>query len=226
MGIVLAMGKSVQTGSAQSGGLVGRRDPHATTQRLLKAAAAEFVEHGYDKAVVSRIARRAGVTVGAVYARWANKSEVMVASLDQILDQLLPLNRIEAFGLSQLSTPEIMTLWGRYLLESDSVQDVLIQVFSAARSDAAVQARLHRFLNEQADQLSSLVERGKREGFYKPELSTVALTLLCQSIGIGAHVVLRAGLDDRHIPSHEEWTAVLEEVIRFWYPQNQTDSTE
>lgn len=76
----------------------GRRDVDETTRRLLEAAAAEFVEHGYDRAVVSDIARRAGVTTGAVYARWPHKSDVMVAALDRIFDEILPEQRIKDLG--------------------------------------------------------------------------------------------------------------------------------
>lgn len=45
-----------------------------TTRRLLDAAAQAFVEHGYERAAVSDIARRAGVTTGAVYPRWPRKT--------------------------------------------------------------------------------------------------------------------------------------------------------
>ena len=44
------------------------RDPDGLTEKLLDAAAEVFVEQGYDKGVVSDIARRAGATTGAIYA--------------------------------------------------------------------------------------------------------------------------------------------------------------
>ena len=77
----------------------------------------------------------------------------------------------------------------------------------------AVQARLQRFLTDQADQLSQIVERGKDEGFCDPELRAVALTLLCQAIGIGTHLLMSAGRDDRHVPPEHEWTALLVTLV-------------
>ena len=109
-----------------------RRDSDETTRLLLEAAAEEFVEHGYDRAVVSNIARRAGVTTGAVYARWAHKSDVMVAALDHILEPILPDQRIKDFGLFALPVPDILMAWGANLLNSDATQDVLVQVFGSA----------------------------------------------------------------------------------------------
>ena len=176
----------------------------------MEAAAAEFVEHGYDRAVVSDVARRAGLTAGAVYARWPHKSDMMVAALDHIFEQILPDQRLEDMGLSEMPVREIMTGWGASLLSFDAVQDVVVQVFGSARNNEAVRERLQRFLNEQADQLSSLVERGKDEGICDPELSTVAVTRLCQAVGLGTHLLLRAGLDDRHVPSEQDWIALLE----------------
>lgn len=196
-----------------------RRDPEATTARLVEAAAAEFIEYGYDKAVLSRVARRAGVTVGALYSRWPTKSDVMVAALDHIFEQLLPERRTSALGLAGMTTREIMQQWGVNLLRSDAVKDVLIQVFSSARNNPAVQTRLQQFLNDQADQLSHLIEKGKNEEPYDPELGTVEVALLCQSIGIGTHLLISAGLDDHHIPSEQEWATLLAKVIDIVFPQ-------
>ena len=177
----------------------------------------EFVEHGYDKAVVSNIARRAGVTTGAIYARWPHKSDVMVAALDHIFEQLLPAQRLRDLGIAELSTAEITAIWGADLLNSDETKgvsvQVLVQVFGSARNNEAVRIRLQQFLDDQADQLSQLVERAKDEGCCDPELSTVALTLLLQAIGTGTHLLMSAGRDNRHVPVEHDWATVLVKVL-------------
>ena len=212
------MSDSADVHTADSGRPRRRTDPEATTARLLEAAATEFVEYGYEAAVLSRVARRAEVTVGALYSRWPTKSEVMVAALDYIFEQLLPTERMKELNIAGLPTPAVLELWSTHLLSSDAVQDVLIQVFGSARNHRAVRERLQRFLNDQSDQLTYLIEKGKAEGPHDPELSTVAVTLLCQAIGIGTHLLISAGLDDRHIPTEEEWTKLLSQVIGLVYP--------
>ena len=192
----------------------------------MEAAAAEFIESGYSNAVVSRIARRAGVTVGAIYARWPTKSDVMVAALDNIFEQLLPEYRIKHFGLTHMSTPEILELYGTYLLDFDAVQDVLTQVFGSARNNEAVKARLRQFLNDQADGLNDLIDRGRDQGPHNPELSTTAVALLCQALGIGTHLVISAGLDDRHIPSPQEWNVLLRTLLATIYPPTQPTGSD
>ena len=190
-----------------------RRHPDQTTRLLLDSAASEFVEYGYDRAVVSRIARRAGVTTGAIYARWANKSDIMVAALDHLFNQILPDQRIKDFGLADRPPSEIFALWGASLLRRDSAQDVLVQSFGSARNSAEVRERLQVFLNQQADQVSNLVERGKEEGRCDPGVDTVAATLLLQAIGVGTHLLLATGREDRHIPADDEWAALLVRLI-------------
>ena len=198
------------------------RDPDGLTERLLDAAAQVFVEQGYDKAVVSDIARRAGATTGAIYARWPDKNEMMVAALDHLLERITPEQRMKELGVIGASATEILTAWGANLLESDGTQDVLVQVFGSARNNAAVQQRLQEFLNDQADQLSDLVDWSKDEGLCSREMSTPAMVLLIQAAGIGTHLLRSAGRADRHNPSVEDW---MQLIARLLSAANPTDST-
>lgn len=198
------------------------RDPDGLTERLLDAAAQVFVEQGYDKAVVSDVARRAGATTGAIYARWPDKNEMMVAALNHLFEQITPEQRIKDLGVSGMSGTDILTAWGTNVLESDKTQDVLVQVFGSARNNAAVQQRLQEFLNDQADQLNDLVERSKDEGLCDREVSTPAMVLLIQAAGIGTHLLRSAGRADRHNPSVEDWVQL---IARLLSAANSTNST-
>ena len=119
-----------------------RRDPAETTSRLLEAAAAEFIARGHDSARITEIARSAGVTVGSIYTRWANKNEMMVAALDHLLERVLPDQRIEDLGIEDLPVSDLIVLWGADLLESSPSREIFTQVFGSARSNAEVQAHL------------------------------------------------------------------------------------
>ena len=58
--------------------------PKRTNEDLLIDAAAEvFAERGYDGAGVAEIARRAGVTTGAIYSRYSGKSELLLEALNR-----------------------------------------------------------------------------------------------------------------------------------------------
>ncbi|MYA85003.1 MAG: TetR/AcrR family transcriptional regulator [Acidimicrobiaceae bacterium] len=208
---------------AASGEPRRRGDSELTARRVVEAAAAEFIERGYDGAVISNIARRAGVTPGAIYPRWPHKSDLMVAAVEHLLEQLLPERRLQDMGIAELTAPEILELWAATLLTSDSVRDVLNQVFGSARSNPAIQQLLQRFLDEQADQMRALVEGAADEGALDAEHDAASVTLMIQATGIGVHLVLSAGLADRHIPSGQDWVAWLAHVIASAAPQTAPD---
>lgn len=189
------------------------RDPAGTTDRLLEAAAAEFIERGYDRARVSDIARRAELTVGSIYARWRGKTEIIVAALDHIFDQILPERRIDELGLHDLPLPDLVVLYAVDLLQPDTPREVFTQVFGSARNNPEVHLRLQRYLKDQFDQMSRLVERGKEEGITDPELSTAAITLFMQALGVGVHMVMSSQLASDYAPHPSDWAALVTRLI-------------
>jgi TetR/AcrR family transcriptional regulator, mexJK operon transcriptional repressor len=56
---------------------------------LLDAAQSVFVRHGYARATMDAIARAAGTTRKTLYARYANKAEVLDAVVDRLLERSL-----------------------------------------------------------------------------------------------------------------------------------------
>lgn len=60
--------------------------------RLLQSAEEVFVEQGYARATMERIAQGAGVGRKTLYARYANKSEVLAAVVNRMLDAAMTQN--------------------------------------------------------------------------------------------------------------------------------------
>lgn len=54
--------------------------------QLLDSAEAVFVEHGYARATMDQVARRAGTGRKTLYARYANKAELLTAVVNRLLD--------------------------------------------------------------------------------------------------------------------------------------------
>src|SRR5690242_6292595 len=52
-----------------------------TKQRLLATAADVFARLGYERASIAQIASDAGLSTGAIYAHYAGKAELFVATL-------------------------------------------------------------------------------------------------------------------------------------------------
>ena len=62
----------------------------ATRERLLAAAAAACVEHGFEGTTVIDIARRADVSAPAIYNHFGGKVELLIAAGRAALDRLRP----------------------------------------------------------------------------------------------------------------------------------------
>jgi AcrR family transcriptional regulator len=57
-------------------------------EALLQAALEMFAEHGYERASVEAIARRAGVAVGAFYQHFTSKRQILLVLMDRLLEEV------------------------------------------------------------------------------------------------------------------------------------------
>lgn len=57
------------------------RQEDSTRQRLLQAATEVFLEKGFEGTRVAEVARRAGLTTGAIYGNFDNKAALLTAAL-------------------------------------------------------------------------------------------------------------------------------------------------
>ncbi len=63
--------------------------PEVTKANLIKAAVAEFHEHGFEKASLRRICANAGVTTGAMYFFFENKEDIFAEAVSPVMKKVL-----------------------------------------------------------------------------------------------------------------------------------------
>lgn len=183
-------------------------DPHdPLTDRLLAAAVDAFTERGFDKAGVAAIARSAGVTTGAIYARWSGKHEMMLDALDVVM-----MHRLE-----QLLAPDssdvadiLASLGSELVVRSPSADALIAEAMVIARRDREFHSMLTRRIGEQEARLAGLIDDGKAAGLVDPALSTEAIVALCHAISLGFAMF---GSIDRELPNADGWNAVIERLI-------------
>lgn len=96
----------------------GRRGPGRLTAaetaaleaRLLDAAEAVFVELGYARASIDAIARRASASRKTIYARYANKADVLTAVVNRLLEAAMSPHRADAGGAPAPAEPRARLL--------------------------------------------------------------------------------------------------------------------
>jgi TetR/AcrR family transcriptional regulator, repressor for uid operon len=181
-----------------------------TRERLLDAAAEVFAERGYERAGVAEIARRAGLTTGAIYSRYAGKADLLLDAIDlrthDEIRRLLGGDRPVARGTA------VLEALGAHLVDPtpDAGQDLLFEAFVAARRDPQVAAMLRRRIEDQDARLAKLVEESKADGSIDPALATDAVVQFSHAVGLGFLLYRSIA---RELPSQEDWNAVITRVV-------------
>ncbi len=65
------------------------KDKTEMHEKIIKAAAKEFLEQGFENASMRKIAAEVGLTGGALYRHFANKEEMFAALVEPAIDELM-----------------------------------------------------------------------------------------------------------------------------------------
>jgi AcrR family transcriptional regulator len=186
-----------------------------TRERLIDAAAQVFAEKGYDRAGVQEISRRAGLTTGAIYGRFAGKAELLQAAIDsRTTDELDELFTSHAFDGH---ATDILKVVGAHLVspspdrEHDGAEGaLLLEAFVAARRDDEVRDSILKVLGERADLLAALVETAKADGSVDPDLDTESVVAFCHAVGLG---FLIYDAISHALPQPQPWEQLITRLV-------------
>ena len=102
---------AVRPGATGAGRAAG-----STRDRLIEAAGDVIAEEGYDRAGTQEIARRAGLTNGAIYANFRDKSELLAEAIEVHLARLFgTMEHARRAGLLHLNLLKMLAL-GRIIV--------------------------------------------------------------------------------------------------------------
>lgn len=182
-------------------------------ERLLAAAVEVFAERGYDRAGVAEIARRAGVTTGAIYSRYAGKAELLCAALEaHATDDLDALFADHQF---QGRAEDVLAIAGRHLVDAPTDEagrgtTLLAEAFVAARRDPRVAELLRGDVVDRQQKLRDIIEAAKATGGISPALDTEALVTFCHALGFG---FVMLGAVDVPMPAAEPWEQLIAHLL-------------
>lgn len=150
------------------GGL--RKDAERNRRRIIEAARDLCATRGLD-ATLNEVAHHAGLGVGTVYRRFPTKEELFDAIFQDGVDQLVTLAES---ALQSADSWEGLSWWMWKMCELTATDRGLREIaFSRAYRGGLVDAgrtRLH-------PRVAELVERAKRDGHLRPEVSATDMPL-------------------------------------------------
>ncbi|MGP3998819.1 TetR/AcrR family transcriptional regulator [Streptomyces sp. 8N706] len=189
---------------------LSRQSSALIRDRLIEAAVQEFGERGYDRARVHDIARRAGLSTGAIYGNFRNKAELLAEAVDYGLAAASrklgeELNRGAAAAdvlemiTAHLSDPR-RRMWAPLMSEA----------LAAGRRDGAVAGRVHAALHRAESHLTDLVAVAQREGSLTAEIDAAALARLVLCVSIGGDVLAALKVKS---PDPQAWTSSMHRLF-------------
>lgn len=181
----------------------------STRERLIEAAISVFSERGYDGAGVQEIARRAGLTTGAIYANFRGKAELLFAAIGsrsaRELDDLLVAHHAPTAG-------ELLAELGSHLLERDpnAKGGLLVEAMVAARRDPDVAELVASVVDERRAAIGRLIEQARAEGAIASGVSTDAMSTFSLVLALGSLLYTSLGIEG---PSSDDWSALIRRFV-------------
>jgi AcrR family transcriptional regulator len=201
---------------------VATETPASTRERLLDAALEVFLDQGYEGARLADVARKAGLTTGAVYSNFRNKAELLSAALggrtSAEIDALLG-------GIPAESLPDALRLLGRGVADPPNARQrtLLLDAIVAARRDPDLAGPLRDRVQRRGDQLADLVTGAQRAGIVDADLDPEAVSRLCAVIALGS-VVVRAL--EFPAPDPSAWGELIDRLVTSLAPPSPEPSED
>jgi len=164
-----------------------KKQPERTRRVILEAAGAEFSQHGYSGSGLGAIVSRAEMTKGALFHHFSDKRalalgwvrEVLAPDIDELwitplldirsLDALRAFCRTRCLGLApEDAISALVALSAETAVSDDTLTEAFEQIFAQWR-----------------DAVTSLLERGKTEGWIHPSIQPAAEAAFIVSVFAG-----------------------------------------
>lgn len=180
-----------------------------TRTQLTEAAALLFADEGYASVSVRDLARRSGMTTGAIYSHFRSKADLLVSAIEAMM-----VNDVEkrASNPPDGAAPPEVTATAAFASHPDRValRALLIEGAVAARQDAEVRTTLK---DEQHGHLTWWTEyfrNWQRNAGIDEKLDVEALVMMLWSIELGLGVLEAMGFDP---PSPEAWSDLVRRFL-------------
>jgi AcrR family transcriptional regulator len=182
--------------------------PAETRARLLEAAIEVFLENGYARTRVQDIARRAGLTTGAMYAHFKNKAALLSEAIsvhgDIALNEL-----VDAMGGDQHG-PAALAVGVRALSgEGRPVDRLLLEALAVSARGDENEDLIGPAIERMQVVLRARVDSAREAGVLDPSISPDALVSLFQRVVLGSIVAKAIGLPTEDPDESEHLVATM-----------------
>jgi AcrR family transcriptional regulator len=182
----------------------------STRNRLVEAAAELIAEEGYERIGILAVARRAGLTNGAIYRNFRDKAHLLAAAMEMRLHRVF--DTVERGRQVQASPLEVIDGIARSMAldTPDADRRLLIEAWSAAWRDPEIGALVRERLDRIEAAVIALAEQARAEGELAQDIDPATLARFGMAIGLGYHLIHTAGVPE---PDRESWLRLTNRIL-------------
>src|SRR5438093_8183572 len=161
--------------------------------RIVSAANQVFAEKGYRQATMDDVAKKIGVSKGALYLYFASKEELFEAicrTEPMALRDIL----YSSFSESKNPLESASEFFEKMVSRYGSNPALSFEIFSEASHNPGLRRVLKKTQDEYANTLSSYLEEGRKRGFVDQDLNLRLITYALIALWNGIETIIVTGL--------------------------------
>ena len=189
--------------------MAGRGDG-STRERLIEATAELIVEEGYDRVGIVAIARRAGLTNGAIYGNFRDKAHLLAAAIEMRLHRLF--DTLERGRRVRARPLDVIGRIARSMALDTPPADrrLLVEAWSAAGRDPEIGVLVRERLERIETAVTGLGEQARTDGDLAGDVDPATLARFGMTIALGYDLIHTAGVPE---PDREAWIRLMNRVL-------------
>jgi AcrR family transcriptional regulator len=166
---------------------------------------------------VAEIARRAGLTTGAIYSNFSGKAELLLEAIDVRAEG--EFERLFNEHRFQGRATDILQTVGAHLVNpggDHAGAHLLLEAITTARRDPELAAKLAARIDARAARMASLIEEAKLDGTIDDDLDTLAVVRFCHAVSLGMLSLKALSLD---LPDPAPWGDLITQLVGALAPE-------
>lgn len=196
-----------------------KEEAEQTKQDILEAALDVFDEKSYDTATLSNIAKKAGVTRGAIYWHFENKFDILRELMEKYFGEFLNDVYSEMNERNESSIASIVILFDSYakniLNNPDTLKfrRVLEHKISFTENTEQIESLFGTFKKNMLDTLLKLIKEGQEKKEIREDMTAdfLALSLISWIVGYESICLMTVS----HLEVEKDANVIVENIIKF-----------
>lgn len=182
--------------------------------RILETATEMFLKNGFKKTKMTEIARRLGVSKGALYQYFSSKDELLM----EVLKFGVQFSRSSVFSNMQLEQLPLLSTkeyFDKMIQSSAQVDKLGVEIASLALHNPDLMKEVRVFYLDEIDIVQDFFERAKKEGVIKPDVDTrvIAVSILSFRSGLRGFMNTAESLETIYNTWKQQVDLLLKEIL-------------